>query len=319
MSYSNERARSLLQKMTNTPEAIQQGAQWFLSHAERPSEAANMAQTWEQVFAQSSTAIHRLSLVYLVNEMLQRGRPRISKLSSLFADFKRALQRSLVHVSSRNGDDLNKYNRVLDVWQQRNVYDQATVDGFRQALKQVAPSKPSRASSSTTSASSSSVPSSMKSLVDLQTEIDALTAKFKVKYGKFHSSWKVVLESQLSSEIPQLQQLGEDTRQIGSQLAKLRAQMAKQLRQMAQEADDWYALDESKLKEVDTGLRQLGSHVQLQNDQQDEEEDGNDDDEDEMPHYDDDETDAPPPAKRQHVAEHSADLQSLNSILAKLA
>lgn len=264
MSFSIEKTREKLQTLNNTQQSIQSTSQWSLFHTRH---ANDIVSVWNSFFlSDKSTPESRLVLFYLCNDILQLARKKMDRHGTFFSSFQASLLKVLVSVSASKGDNINKYNRVLDVWKERHVYDNNVINEFKKALNKESQrsdvTKTIKASSSTASISTSvprtaNVPEQLESIVSQYVQLEKLTKSFRSNYSKFHTSSTVVLKSDMVSDIPQLQQLGDEIQGQGQELVKLRTAISSEMRKLAAELDDWQMLDEKKTQNVRVACRQL--------------------------------------------------------------
>lgn len=354
MAFSSDKAREKLRTLANTQQSIQSTSQWCLFHTKHAKDVVSVWNT--QFMAANASPDVRLTLLYLANDILQLARPKMERHALYFSSFKAVLPGALGRVTKSRGDNVAKYGRVLDVWRQRNVYDEGTIRVFRGALNgpggSVGTDSGSSASSvshngSATSHSSNAttsiaVPEPLQSVATKYAQLETTTKTFKTNYAKFHTSSTVVLKSDVESDIPQLLALGETLETEGNQIAMLRTKLATELRELAAELDDWQLLDQQKVQTVKNDKKALQAKVEAAEALRAQQQALNDADDDDMPVYEDEaEDDARAPdsdaendpealetgdLKRQKTdtttstapVSNSA-LQSLNSILEQLS
>lgn len=344
MSFSPQKAKEKLQTLSNNQQSIQSTSQWCLFHTKH---AKDIVSAWNSLFSSSnSTPEYRLALLYLCNDILQLARPKMERHALFFTSFKTVLPSIMGNVSSSRGDNISKYSRVLDVWKQRHVYDEGTIRVFKTSLESTSNEQQATTSSKSSSAAKThnniGVSDELKPIVEKHTQLDTLTKNFKTNYSKFHTSCSVVLKSDVESDIPQLLTLGKQLEAESQTVVELRTSLAGELRKLAAELDDWQMLDQQKLQNVKSNVKQLQTKMdaieaaKVQQAVLDEEDDdmipGYDDDEDEKPESgsgdDDDKQNegSGGDKKRQKTSDGQSQpvdansaLQSLNSILEQLS
>ncbi|XP_028968748.1 regulation of nuclear pre-mRNA domain-containing protein 2 [Galendromus occidentalis] len=114
-----------LRAVNNTQECIETLSLWVLHHKHHSDQIASV---WLRCLRKSSTK-HRLALLYLCNDVLQRcrkqGRPQFLEA------FKKVLQEAGVLLDQK--EIRKQVDRVFSIWKQRKVYDEAFIQRIQSA------------------------------------------------------------------------------------------------------------------------------------------------------------------------------------------
>jgi regulator of Ty1 transposition protein 103 len=86
MSYTDQKLRDKLTRLTSRQESIQTNSQWIMFHRKH---VESMARVWEEEFYKAEPS-SQLNFLYLVNDVMQASRKKYGKLvrpfvSSVFA------------------------------------------------------------------------------------------------------------------------------------------------------------------------------------------------------------------------------------------
>ncbi|KAI5297404.1 hypothetical protein KEM56_004843, partial [Ascosphaera pollenicola] len=120
MSYTDEIVRAKLSALNETQESIVTAAQWIMFHRRH---ADDTAQLWLEKI-RSSNAPKKLNLVYLANEVVQQSKAR-EKEDFLIAFSPIIAEATAVAYKGSPTDIQQKIRRVVEIWRQRRIFDEA--------------------------------------------------------------------------------------------------------------------------------------------------------------------------------------------------
>lgn len=130
MAYDREIVLSKLSSLVDTQESIVTTSQWIMFHRRQAKQTADL---WLQRLR--DTPLHkRLTLIYLVNEVVQQSKARGKKE---FVDaFEGIIVESLeVSYQGASAEVQQKLKRVVDVWRHRSTFGRATVQALEEKIK----------------------------------------------------------------------------------------------------------------------------------------------------------------------------------------
>ncbi|EOD46938.1 putative duf618 domain protein [Neofusicoccum parvum UCRNP2] len=177
MAYTDDAVQAKLSALNETQEGIVTVAQWIMFHRRH---ADRTAQLWMQRLKES-TPNKRLSLIYLVNEVVQQSKAR--KKTEFVAAFSPIITESTsVAYKGAPYDIQQKLRRVIEVWRQRVIFDPPIQDQIEKSLDELdktrGPGKKATLGGSLFS-SGSSVPQELQPLVPLQTTLSKVDSASK--------------------------------------------------------------------------------------------------------------------------------------------
>lgn len=177
MAYTDDAVQAKLSALNETQEGIVTVAQWIMFHRRH---AGRTAQLWMQRLKDSAPN-KRLSLIYLVNEVVQQSKAR--KKTEFVNAFSPIIAESTsVAYKGAPYDIQQKLRRVIEVWRQRVIFDPPVQDQIERNLddldKSRAPGKKATLGGSLFS-SGSSVPQELQPLVSLQNTLSKAEASSK--------------------------------------------------------------------------------------------------------------------------------------------
>ncbi|KAL9052558.1 MAG: hypothetical protein Q9162_005306 [Coniocarpon cinnabarinum] len=171
MAYNDETVRAKLSQLNETQDSIMTVSQWIQFHKRH---ASRTAQIWaKQVL--SAFPPKRLSLIYLANDVVQQTKNRGK------GDFYQAFSPVIVDAfgeaySSANSDTRNKLRRVSEIWRARNVFDPDVQNAIEKKMSDVDKGRGAKGKLggdlfASGGSSDAAVPSELKELVNLQTNL----------------------------------------------------------------------------------------------------------------------------------------------------
>lgn len=130
MAYDGDIVNSKLSTLNDTQESIVTVAQWIMFHRRQAQQTANL---WLKRL-QETQPHKRLTLIYLVNEVVQQTKARGKKE---FVDaFEGIISEGLeLSYKGASTDIQQKLKRVVDVWRHRSVFSRPTVQALEEKIK----------------------------------------------------------------------------------------------------------------------------------------------------------------------------------------
>ncbi|RMZ69510.1 hypothetical protein GMOD_00006332 [Pyrenophora seminiperda CCB06] len=138
MAFTEDSLKAKLSSLNETQEAISTVGQWILFHRRH---AERIAHVWLQRMKES-TPNKKLVLIYLANEITQTSKMRKKE------EFLRAYEPILAEATTvaykgSPHDIQNKIRRVVEVWRQRQIFNQAVQQAVEKSIDLVDRSKSS--------------------------------------------------------------------------------------------------------------------------------------------------------------------------------
>lgn len=167
MAFTEDSLKAKLSSLNETQEAISTVGQWILFHRRH---AERIAQVWLQRMRES-TPNKKLVLIYLANEITQTSKMRKKE------EFLRAYEPILAEATTiayrgSPHEIQNKIRRVVEVWRQRQIFNQAVQQNVERSLDEIDRSKSTRKPALGGSLfSSSSVPPELTPVAPLATSL----------------------------------------------------------------------------------------------------------------------------------------------------
>ncbi|KAH7409837.1 RNA polymerase II-binding domain-containing protein [Phaeosphaeria sp. MPI-PUGE-AT-0046c] len=167
MAFTEDSLKAKLSSLNETQEAISTVGQWILFHRRH---AERIAQVWVQRMRES-TPSKKLVLIYLANEITQTSKMRKKE------EFLRAFEPILAEATQiaykgSPPETQNKIRRVVEVWRQRQIFNQAVQHEVEKRINEVdnsrGPRKPALGGSLF---SSTSVPPELTSVAPIATSL----------------------------------------------------------------------------------------------------------------------------------------------------
>lgn len=129
-AYDRDIVNSKLSTLNDSQESIVTVAQWIMFHRRQAQQTAEL---WLQRLR--DTQLHkRLTLIYLVNEVVQQTKARNKK--EFVEAFEGIIIESLeLSYKGASTEVQQKLKRVVDVWRHRSVFSRQTVQGLEDKIK----------------------------------------------------------------------------------------------------------------------------------------------------------------------------------------
>ncbi|CAI2166707.1 13449_t:CDS:2 [Funneliformis geosporum] len=124
-AYSEEVLISKLNKLVDTQESISLLSQWFMYHRRH---VATSVDIWNRELRKASSA-RKVSFIYLCNDVCQNSR---RKGPEFVREFRKVLPDAIEHTYRHATADVqNKIRRVVNIWEEREVFDKDFLDELR--------------------------------------------------------------------------------------------------------------------------------------------------------------------------------------------
>ncbi|KAG5292597.1 DUF618 domain-containing protein [Histoplasma ohiense] len=174
MSYTDDAVKAKLSALNETQESIVTVAQWVMFHRRH---ADRTAQLWLQKIRESNPP-KRLNLIYLANEVAQQSKAK-RKQDFLIAFSPIIADATAVAFKGASNDIQRKLRRVIEVWRQRNIFEEPIQQAVEARVDEVDKSKSSGKKpllgGSLFASSPGSIPSELQPLAPLQTAVSKAT------------------------------------------------------------------------------------------------------------------------------------------------
>ncbi|KAI9696679.1 MAG: Regulation of nuclear pre-mRNA domain containing protein 1B [Bogoriella megaspora] len=171
MAFTDDAVRSKLAGLVDSQESIVTVSQWVLFHRRH---ADRVAQLWLQRLKDSTTPSKRLNYLYLANEVAQQSKIRkkddfLNAFAPIIADA------TAIAYQGASHDVQQKIRRVVEVWRQRNIFDEPIIKAVESRIDELdrnrGSGKKSLGGQLFGGSSSSSIPTELKQLADLQSSL----------------------------------------------------------------------------------------------------------------------------------------------------
>ncbi|KKZ59977.1 hypothetical protein EMCG_00819 [[Emmonsia] crescens] len=175
MSYTDDAVKAKLSALNETQESIVTVAQWVMFHRRH---ADRTAQLWLQKLRDSNPP-KRLNLIYLANaEVAQQSKAK-RKQDFLIAFSPIIADATAIAFKGASNDIQRKLRRVIEVWRQRNIFEEPIQQAVENRVDEVDKSKSSGKKpllgASLFASSPGSIPSELQPLAPLQTAVSKAT------------------------------------------------------------------------------------------------------------------------------------------------
>ncbi|EEQ39331.1 hypothetical protein CLUG_03459 [Clavispora lusitaniae ATCC 42720] len=164
MSFSPDIFNKKLDSLQETQESIVSISQWVLFHHRHAQELCRL---WsDYTLTRTSKSNKRLSLLYLCNDVVQEARHK--RKPEFSAEFAKILPKALHTIyPSLDSAIKPKVERLVGVWEQRNIFSQKDIKAMREALESAKGGKSQIQNTDTDKAPSTSGPQVATDLVHL--------------------------------------------------------------------------------------------------------------------------------------------------------
>lgn len=312
MSFSSEAFIKKLSGLQDTQESIVSISQWVLFHHRYSKECAKIWSTF--VLYSSNSSAKRLNLLYLCNDVVQRARrKRKPEFINEFAEILPSVMKSIYFEIDSSVKP--KVDRLVNVWEERAVFDGEVILKLRQAIKESTKksedtARPAKSSmTSVPSSSSSPIVPELKHLNDLFMSLNNLTDISQSNLTQFGIQSKTYLPVDPSksenlpspkiyiSKLNMLEKLSsvsisniKDIQNIKQQISTQLANLSKTVLEGSKTDDTKISIIENKVKRLLETRKELQEMLEEDKEPTPEEpspEFDEDDDDDEVPTYED--------------------------------
>jgi len=127
-SFSPVALEKKIADLTNTQQSVQTLSLWIIHHRKH---CKTIVQTWQKELLKAKPK-KKLILMYLTNDILQNSRKKGPEFSK---EFSTVLPTAFRHCAKEcNSDTVNALERILEIWKERDVYDQIFLDRLKKGM-----------------------------------------------------------------------------------------------------------------------------------------------------------------------------------------
>ncbi|XP_060080253.1 regulation of nuclear pre-mRNA domain-containing protein 1B-like [Ylistrum balloti] len=125
-SFSDSSLSKKLNELNNTQQSIQTLSLWLIHHRKH---SKTIVQVWQREMQKVKSAV-RLTFMYLANDVIQNSKKKGPELTRDFA----TVLPDAYAVAAKDSDEKTKKSleRILNIWQERGVYDKTFVSKIKQ-------------------------------------------------------------------------------------------------------------------------------------------------------------------------------------------
>ncbi|XP_033754411.1 regulation of nuclear pre-mRNA domain-containing protein 1B-like [Pecten maximus] len=125
-SFSDSSLSKKLNELNNTQQSIQTLSLWLIHHRKH---SKTIVQVWQREMQKVKSSV-RLTFMYLANDVIQNSKKKGPELTK---DFATVLPEAYA-VATKDADEKTKKSleRILNIWQERGVYDKTFVSKIKQ-------------------------------------------------------------------------------------------------------------------------------------------------------------------------------------------
>lgn len=280
MSFTPEKAREKLVNLDQTQQSIQSTSQWCLFHYRHHRE---IVQLWLSSLEALERGDPKRSLLYfyLCNDLVQFAKKNEHKFRGFLQEFVKVLPKALkvmreCVVKECDGDLdkqrqlISKYLRVLNVWEQRNIFDKRFIAKLSAILSpegEVSATKVHKAKLAEqrdrklqaivnhAESGSTKVPEELSSLVSKYTSLQAVQEKNLADFTHINTVYNELQKNlpEPRKLIERLSGLEKMTEALQSQMDKaseLRGGISDELKRLIGVQADWIQLDQGKVDQL---------------------------------------------------------------------
>ena len=123
MSYTEQKLRDKLIRMTSRAESIQTISQWVMFHRKHVDD---MAKVWEEEFYKAEPS-QQLNFLYLVNDIMQGSRRKYGQV--LIEAFSKYIVSTMkLALKNSESDMRQKAKRLVGIWRDRDILGEMVVN-----------------------------------------------------------------------------------------------------------------------------------------------------------------------------------------------
>ncbi|KRX27467.1 Regulation of nuclear pre-mRNA domain-containing protein 1A [Trichinella nelsoni] len=128
-TFPEMKFRDKLAELRQSQQSVQTLSLWVIHHRKNDREIARL---WLETVLKERRPEKLLSLFYLVNDVVQNSR---RKHAAFLEHFRNVLDAAFAHaVPLFDSEDLKRLAHILDIWQERNVYQLDVIQSWRGGL-----------------------------------------------------------------------------------------------------------------------------------------------------------------------------------------
>ncbi|KRZ17352.1 Regulation of nuclear pre-mRNA domain-containing protein 1A [Trichinella zimbabwensis] len=128
-TFPEMKFRDKLAELRQSQQSVQTLSLWVIHHRKNDREIARL---WLETVLKERRPTKLLSLFYLVNDVVQNSR---RKHAAFLEHFRNVLDAAFAHaVPLFDSEDLKRLAHILDIWQERNVYQLDVIQSWRSGL-----------------------------------------------------------------------------------------------------------------------------------------------------------------------------------------
>lgn len=274
MSFSSDIFNKKLSSLQETQESIVTISQWVLFHHKH---CKDLADIWSSFILQSNQPSNKkLSLLYLCNDVVQQARHK--RKGEFITEFGRVLPQVLNKIHNKlDRQIVPKVDRLINVWEQRNVFSLNDIKKFRKAIELSKANKPIPTESTEldrdekTQISEDSVAPDLKQLNETYTHMNKLLDTSQSNLNQVGIQSKTYLPSKpgLSDNLPSpeiyisklntLEKLCNIAKKNIEDVKFDKAEIVKILNNLKSIIVDSTTIDDSKLNIINSKLEKLNS------------------------------------------------------------
>lgn len=201
MSFSSENFNKKLASLQETQDSIVTISQWVLFHHRHSKELANL---WSKFIVQPKyDSPKKLSLLYLCNDVVQQARHK--RKMEFITEFGKILPEVFNAIYSSLDNPIKpKVDRLINVWEQRNVFSASDIKNFRKAIELSKAGESLEANAPATPAVNLSIVPDLKNLNDNYAHLNKLTDTSQANLNQVGLQSKLYLPAHpgLSDNLP---------------------------------------------------------------------------------------------------------------------
>ncbi|KAH7642386.1 regulation of nuclear pre-mrna domain-containing protein 1a-like [Dermatophagoides farinae] len=126
--FTQQAFEKKLSELNSSQQSIQTVSLWLIHHRKHYK---SIVQTWFQGLKKAKPA-RKLTYMYLANDVIQNSRKKGPEFSK---EFLNVLLKAFEHISNEiEASTLASLDRLLKIWEERNIYEKNHITSFKQAL-----------------------------------------------------------------------------------------------------------------------------------------------------------------------------------------
>ncbi|GIY26769.1 regulation of nuclear pre-mRNA domain-containing protein 1B [Caerostris darwini] len=132
--FTGEALGKKLSELNNSQQSIQTLSLWLIHHRKHHK---SIVQVWFKELKKAKPN-RKLTFMYLANDVIQNSKKKGPEFSK---EFSTVLSKAFAHVNETVNDAKTKggLDRIINVWEERNVYDSTVISGLRAAMQGKSP------------------------------------------------------------------------------------------------------------------------------------------------------------------------------------